>query len=249
MRLDGLHAETQLLCNLRRGAPLADQPEHLQFPIAEVFDGGAGDRLIASETAENALHHVRAEVDLAAQHLAQCIDDMPGDLMLVDVAVRTGVDRALREQGLIAHGTDQHLELRVMALEAPNQFQAIAIVQRQVDDDHVRHVFAYQLLRFAHAAGLGANTKIRLLRDQALQALAHQGMIVDDQDRALVVFHDYSPRLPDPLNHLSTGRSSAGPVVRLTLFTNSVQSKLPEDASPARGVADEHLFWFTFDGR
>ena len=68
IRLHRLDTQVQLLGNLTRPMPFADQPEHLQFPVGEVFQGRmCRDPRSASELAQDLTRQPIADVNLAVQ--------------------------------------------------------------------------------------------------------------------------------------------------------------------------------------
>src|SRR5271157_5775420 len=93
---DGVDAQVQLVGDLGRGPPPADQPEHLQLAIREGFVGGAGRPLTAAHGGpQEPLGQRPAQVHLAGQHAPDRLDDLPGGLLLVDIAQGPGAQGPL----------------------------------------------------------------------------------------------------------------------------------------------------------
>ena len=109
----------------------------------------------------------------------------------------------------VMHRGDEHLDLIVAGLDLLDQVDAVAGLQRQVDDHHLRVDRLDQPHRLGGVGRLAAHLHVRLGGDGLRQTAPHQGMIVDDHDphslaaqralnatRSRTGFHDWNP--PEP---------------------------------------------------
>ena len=72
----------------------------------------------------------------------------------------------------------------MLGVHVAHQLQAIALGQRDVDDDDIRLQLADGRARLALALRFAAHVEVRLQVDHQPQALPHDRMIVDDQHLA-----------------------------------------------------------------
>ena len=103
------------------------------------------------------------------------------DLTLVDPDNRRPVNFPARREALD----------RVDALLVQPELQRAPGIagarQADIDDDEMRFEFVHQCHRFGRGAGFATDNKTVLGIDQADQALAQYGMVVDQKDAFLVV--------------------------------------------------------------
>ena len=103
-----------------------------------------------------------------------------------------------------------HPRVVVLGLENPEQFQSAHAAHVQIEQDQVRPQLASQRQSLPAFAGLADHPQRTLHCDQLQDALAHQRVIVDDQDGLDVVRHTASPaRLRPRLFGRRRGRSAA----------------------------------------
>ena len=144
--------------------------------------GDARYRAATDGAMHHPLRHALAEVDLAGQDRADRLHDRPADLVLADIADGAGPQARSANSSSSCMLSTSNFMCRIALLELLDQGDAAAVLQSQVDDRHVRPRGLGEVLRFRDAAGLAADFQVRLVRNQADQALTHQRMIVNDQN-------------------------------------------------------------------
>src|SRR6266436_3113184 len=91
------HAQPELLRNLARTVSLAEKLEHLQFPIAELFQRVAIGQVfpVSKRLTDDCGPHLFAEVDLAIQDLSDRRQEFGGRRAFHNVATGAGAQHAL----------------------------------------------------------------------------------------------------------------------------------------------------------
>jgi hypothetical protein len=97
VRLDGSHAQVELLGDLVVGVAESDQAQHLQLPLGEIVRGG-GIRLRRQAGAE-----LRLQVGPALRRHPDRLDQLLAGSLLEDVTEDTGLQGLARERGLVLH--------------------------------------------------------------------------------------------------------------------------------------------------
>ena len=153
---------------------------------------------IADESVQHLIGHTVADINLAAQNSANRHQHLLGGLLLHDVAVGSGAQRALGVERFVEHRENQHRQVRVARANILEQIQAVGSVERNVHHDQVGLQFLDPAQCGAGLFGIAANGQIRLAIDQQRQPLADDRMIVDDEKQLLLDgLHFTSPRLVD----------------------------------------------------
>ena len=199
--------------------PRPIRPNTSSCTVTEIVQGGCPLRPVAAgDGLQQALGHASAQIDLARKHLPDRLDHVRGSLLLVNVAVGTGMERALREERFLVHGADQDPRAARMGRESADQLEAAALRQGQVHDGEVRHGLADELQGPAEAPALTAHLEIGLARDQGRESGAYQRVIIHDQDAptgpprgGLGGTHESSTRLPSIDPPLSRSERRPGP--------------------------------------
>src|SRR6185369_4829706 len=119
-----------------------------------------------------------------AEHGAQCGDELIGGRLLHDVAGCAFGQQPLGVDGLVVHGQHQYADLRKMRVHVAHHVEAIALGQRQVDQQSIGFELTHHLARLLFGLRLAADGEIGFGLDHQPDALTHHGMIVNDQHPA-----------------------------------------------------------------
>ena len=125
-----------------------------------------------------------AEVDLAAENLADGRDDLGHGLALGDKARGPGPQDAAGERLFIVRRIDEDLHGRPARLDVVDQLDAVLAIQRKVDDDDVRVPALDQPQCFLDMLRFTTNLQVGLAADRQGKPLAHDRMVVHDHDSA-----------------------------------------------------------------
>ena len=114
-------------------------------------------------------------------------------------------------------GKDEHQELGIAVLDVADQLQAATAFERQVDDGQVGLALGDGLKGLGGGPSLRADGQVGLPVDVLGQPLAHDGVVVDDQDPRLSLLGchvraAFLPPLPEPNRRPSRRRPAPGPL-------------------------------------
>ena len=154
MRAHGLHREVQALADLGGAEPFDQQPQHLEFAVGE---HGVVQRLVAA--LDEARRGGLADVHAAGRDLAQRAEQRLGGAVLVEVALRAGLQRARGVLLLPVHGEHQDPQLRLLELEALDEVDAREPRHRHVEHGDVVVVGADERERLVAARGSPATCR------------------------------------------------------------------------------------------
>src|ERR1700677_2039196 len=94
--LNCFYAEVQFLGNLARAAAFADQAKYLKLTIGKSGEAGVHIRRTAADVlVKQLVCHAIAEVDFSTENAPHGDQDLLRGLLLHDVAISTGPQRAL----------------------------------------------------------------------------------------------------------------------------------------------------------
>src|SRR5581483_8142998 len=144
--LNGLDAEVKLFGDLAGAAALADEAENFEFTVAKALHertGPAG--AAAGQLVHELAAHFLAQVNAAAEDLANRAENGFGRFGFHDVAGSAGPEGALRIKGFIVHGKHEQRDFGVVGLDILDQFQAAAAFEGKVDDGDIRIEFGDSL--------------------------------------------------------------------------------------------------------
>ncbi len=82
------------------------------------------------------------------------------------------------------HGKDDDLDARRVLLDLRDQIKAGAILERDIDDGDIGPLLVDGIQAALAALGLAADHEVGLLIDHIRQPLAHERMVIDEEDAA-----------------------------------------------------------------
>ena len=115
--LVGLHrlrADVQFIGNLARSMTRADQPINLQFPVAELRERITRGKGAVNKLLQHPLCQTFAQVNIAAQDVANCREHFLRCFLFHDVTVCTGAQGPLCISRFVMHGKNEHRQIRVL---------------------------------------------------------------------------------------------------------------------------------------
>ena len=129
--------------------------------------------------------HFFADINLPAQHLANCQQDSFCGFLLGDVSAGARAQDAFGIKRFVMHGKNQHRQRRAPGLEVLDQLQSVRRLKGNIGDYNV----GLRLLDFFESLlsvfGLATNGHVAFALDQLCEPLADQGMIIDKKDLGL----------------------------------------------------------------
>jgi len=188
--LDGLDAQVQFLGDFTRFLPLPDELKDLQFTVAEAFNG----RLLDVGFASNLLlQHLGTQrfthVDISAQDAPDSGNDFVEGLLLHQVSEGTGAKSNFSVNGLIMRADNQDGHFSKLGFDIAHEFQTAAVFEGDIGDDQV----GSELFDSGESLGgiffLTAYNHVALAIDQLGNAIAHDGVVIDQQDSDSVVLY------------------------------------------------------------
>lgn len=178
--LDGFDAEVKALGDLAGGEAVADHVKHFQFSIAQVIEGRHRAFFFASDQAHHGLFgDAGAEVDFAAEDLADGDHDFFGGGNLHQIAMGSGLEGAHGVEVFVMHGEHEHFQVWKMNAQILEDFDAVGAGEGDIEDDNVRIEFANLLQSDGPFAGGTDDAQVVLFVDQVGDALEDERMIVD----------------------------------------------------------------------
>ncbi len=102
--------------------------------------------------------------------------------VLGQIARRPGLDRAHRVLMLLVHAEHENTQLGFLDLDLLDQLHAAFAGHRHVEQQHVEVVSAHVLQHFVAIARLAHDVDVACRKQQLLQPLADDGVVVGDDD-------------------------------------------------------------------
>jgi hypothetical protein len=99
-----------------------------------------------------------------------------------DIAACSGAEGALAVERFVVHGEYEALRGRVHRADVFDEFKAVLVWQRQINDGEVGLEPTDDLQPFTGAASLAANIQTDFGTDELRQPVAHDGVVVDEDD-------------------------------------------------------------------
>ena len=121
-------------------------------------------------------------MDAAREDGADGVKDGAAAGGLHEVAARAGADGAFGVEGFVVHGQDEGGDVRMLGGDVLEQFKAVASREAEVGDDEVGAEGLDGSEGGRYVLGLPAHGEVRLVADHCGQALARDGVIIDQQD-------------------------------------------------------------------
>src|ERR1017187_10364321 len=187
MRRHRLGAEMQPAGDFVGGIAVADQLENLQLAVAQSLGEGSDPALrhVAPDAVDDRILDLLTQIDLAAQHLADGLQQDGRFLLFHHIALGAGVQTAFGIERLVVHGQHESWQFRIADFDVLDQFDAIVFAQADV---HHGDVGAQLLDRLEGGMGiprLAADLEVRFPIDPQGQPLANDRVIVHQQDSLL----------------------------------------------------------------
>src|SRR5688572_4569548 len=209
---DGIGAEEELVGDLAHGLAGSDHPHHLVLAVRERLVQRLA--AVVLELERELLAQARRDVAPAAGDLADGAHQLLGGAFLRQVTCGARLERAHRVAVLGVHAEDQHRAAGIALAQLLDQLQAVLARHVVVEHgDFPRHL-ARELHHFLAVLRLADHVEVGLDREHLPQSLAHDRMIVCDDD-----FHDLllarmqtstrAPSPPAPVIFTSPPKSSA----------------------------------------
>ena len=157
---------------------------------------------VAIEPLGEQVGHRVAHVAAAAQHGADGGQDVVHIGVLADVAVGAGTQHVQRVLFFRVGADDEHRQVGTMAAQQTQCVHAVAVRHRNVEQQHVDLGLAQLGQRFGTGRGLGDHLQIGFGIDQLAQTVAHDLVVVGEQDAFLL--HDVGAAKSESCAGLST---------------------------------------------
>ncbi|CAM2147606.1 hypothetical protein PT2222_10230 [Paraburkholderia tropica] len=175
-----LHGERERVRDVGEALARGEHAQRLVFAVGELFVRqllGVDQHVIGER-----LGHRRAHILAAARDLLDRGRHLRGVHGLGQIARRAGLQRAHRVLILAIHREHQHRHARRLFLRAFEHLDAAHVGQRDVEQDHVAGVARERDERLAAGLGFDHFAGDAAVEQQLAHALAHHGVIVDEQD-------------------------------------------------------------------
>ena len=184
---NGLRAEIELRGDFLRRPSFAEEPENLEFAVTQFFDrrNRRTARTLSGKGTEHARGEPRADVDRAAEHLADGGDHRRVVAFLHQVTFRAGFERALRVEHFVVHRDDEHFHFGIQGNEILDEIESAATGHGEVGDDEIGLFAREEFDRLPAGRCRGADDHVRLRIEHQLVAREHHGVIVHEQDARL----------------------------------------------------------------
>jgi hypothetical protein len=179
VRAHRLHRQVQRRGNLARALAGDDALQHLELAVRQLRVARRTRRAV--ELLHHALGQAGRDVGAACGHLAHGRHQLGRGAVLGDIAVGPGAEGAQRVLLLGVHAQHQHRHAGMFGPDAPYQLQPAHARHRQIDDGQAKRRAAQAFQRLEAAAGLGDLPFVGHRLEDAPQALAHDGVVIDEQ--------------------------------------------------------------------
>ena len=186
MHVDRAPAQTEFFGDLPRGEAAADGVEDLAFPRGEPAEA-AGFLPVRAGMARQQRGGGGAQVDLPGEHRAQGGHERLLGLVLHDIALCAGMQGLLGVEALVVHREHQDRAGIALRARGADPVESAAVAQGKVQHHRAGAERGQRGQAFLEGAGLAADGEIGFARQQRGQALAHDGMVVHQQQRGLPV--------------------------------------------------------------
>ena len=128
------------------------------------------------------LGHLGRDISAARGDLTDGLLQLGGRAFLGEIAAGAGLDGAHCVLQLLVHAEHQDAQLGIFRAHQLDQLHAAAPRHRQVQHEQVELEFAHALHDFAAVGGFADHLHVLDIGDDALESLAHDGVVVGDHD-------------------------------------------------------------------
>lgn len=183
--VNGFGTEAELAGDLLGGAAAADEVEDFELAVAQVLEAAftvGADLAGVGEDADEFLGELGADVNAAFGDGADGLDEGVGAVAFHEVAAGAGAEAALGIDVLLMHGEDEHGEAGVEGDKGAEELEAAFVGKGEVGDDEVRHFALDAGERGGAGVGLGDLLDIGELLEGGANAVADEGMVVNQED-------------------------------------------------------------------
>jgi hypothetical protein len=185
--MDGGNRQLQDFGNLAGGFAFSQHLKHFQLAVAQLLDRRQGlVRFAAQQFCQDRTGHFFAEKNLPGKYFENGRAHDLNRLVFHDVTLRPGAQGAFGIKRLVVHRDDQYRQVGVLGLEALGHVNSVCPFKRDVHQHEVRLEFRHGFDGPGGVGNLAANRQGWVAVNDPAKALAKQGMIVHDQDSALL---------------------------------------------------------------
>ena len=192
---DRLDAPRQSHGDLTRGPALADQPEHLQFAIAERADRRVRIKRAPTEVAlgQTPLEYL-AHVSFAGERASDSAEHSLVELLFGDISEGAGAQRSLGIDLFVMHRKNERRNARIASFDFLDEIQTVLASEQQIHDHQVGAICPDRVQRGCACADRREDGKARFGLDEGCQPPTEDGVIVDDEKRLRYSFGQFTPR-------------------------------------------------------
>ena len=184
MVLDGALGDTQRIGDLLVGEAASHQPQDLGLAVGERIRAIQADELVAHvfQPGQQALGDRRLHQRPARRHRLDGADQLLQRDILEQVALGPGLDPGQHQRIVVEGGQDDRGRQGAGAAHGLQGLQAGHHRHPHVHQHHVRPDLRDLFHRLATVGGLGHHLDALRQGQQGTDALAHQGLVVDQED-------------------------------------------------------------------
>lgn len=177
VRTGRLHAQVQDARDLGDGIAGAEEPEDLEFAIAQTLVRqclAPG----ASKVGRNRLGDRRAHITSSGGNPANRLDQLLRGAFLLHISERARAQRANRKQLLGMHAENEHAQMRKFAFDVFEQLDSVAVSQGHIEHDDIERPRPKQCQQLVAGSGFPGHGEVGCIGQNLAQTLSNDCMIV-----------------------------------------------------------------------